>query len=584
MSDLTGTEQSDHLLLTVLGTNPSPARYTLGGREVQAHLAPVALLDLLPEADRPYRVLALCTPEAKQNLCPQLVEALSGRCKVECVEVPSGNEQDHVIEFLGAVTGAIPENAYLTVDVTHGFRHFSFLMYTAVLYLAALRGVRVRGAYYGLLNQRPDGTSPFLDLKSLIELPRWVHAIETLSETGSALPMAKLLGTNDRGGSVSNIARSLRRLSEAYLSGLPLEIGAQAQEILRQHRRPLKKLLRNEHKLPLADELAARFYDVLRPQSLEASLKASGQGWKRRIELSKDELDRQASIIDNLLEHGHIATALGLMDEWTVSWVVWRQRGESWLEYHTTRKSAASLLGAIREVGNDSELRGMLDDDQRELGKFWDRLFELRNGYAHHGMRRQPLVGDGKTEANLSRVRDYWQGTLKRLPEVSLYFGESSVGRVLVSPIGNRPGVLFSAVEACRENGDGEETTLCIVICSRESEKHIPESLAQAGYEGDVKKLRVEDPFGGGNEEIERLVREARPYLPNADEVLVNVTGGTTLMGIIAEKVASEARCFARPVRRFGLVDRRPPTLQDADPYQAGEAFWLDGERESDGH
>lgn len=47
-------------------------------------------------------------------------------------------------------------------------------------------------------------------------------------------------------------------------------------------------------------------------------------------------------------------------------------------------------------------------------------------------------------------------------------------------------------------------------------------------------------------------------------------------MGLAAEALASTARRLARPVRRFGLIDRRPPDQQMDDPYQTGEPFWLD--------
>jgi len=87
------------------------------------------------------------------------------------------------------------------------------------------------------------------------------------------------------------------------------------------------------------------------------------------------------------------------------------------------------------------------------------------------------------------------------------------------------------------------------------------------------------DPYGG-LEEIERIVKEARPFLVGAKEVLVNITGGTTLMGLAAEALAKEAGNFARPVRRFGLVDRRPPGEQREHPYQAADVFWLDGDKE----
>ena len=77
-----GTD-SEHVLLTVLGTNPRSVRYALGDRETEAPLAAVALFELLPEEDRPDRVLALCTPEAKQDSLPLLAGALGDQLAVE---------------------------------------------------------------------------------------------------------------------------------------------------------------------------------------------------------------------------------------------------------------------------------------------------------------------------------------------------------------------------------------------------------------------------------------------------------------------------------------------------------------------
>ena len=228
----------EHLLFTVLGMNPRPARYVLGDREVEAQLAPVALLDLMLEKDRPGRVLALCTPEAKRESLPLLEEALCSRLPIEVVSIPSGETQEDVNNFLATVVGAIDPGVELTVDVTHGFRHFSFLTYISLLYLAALRGVSVRAAYYGMLN--PEGQSPFLDLRPLLDLPRWIHALEVLQDTGSALPMARNLLDGPGGQQARDNARDLRRLSEAYLSGLPLELGWQARNVLAQRRKPLQ--------------------------------------------------------------------------------------------------------------------------------------------------------------------------------------------------------------------------------------------------------------------------------------------------------------------------------------------------------
>ena len=574
-TDTSGTPE--HLLLTVLGTATREARYALNGKETSAYLAPIAVFDLLPPAERPHRVLALCTAEAKRASWPRLEDALIGRCSVQPVDVPSGGAQEHVDMFLTTIADVIPEGADLTVDVTHGFRHFSFLTYVGVLYLAALRRVTIRGAYYGLLKPKPE-LSPFLDLRPLLALPRWVHALEVLRETGSALPMAALLADGPSNQSARACTGDLEHLSPAYLSGLPLELGWQARSIREQRRKPLRRLL-EKHRLPLAGNLTDLLADVLRPFAFSNAV--SGDGWKRRVSLDAEELRRQARLIDRLLQHESFAAAFGLMSEWTVSWVAWvRGDGRSaWLDYQTVRRSAASLLGAMEAAAAGSDLRGKLTEEQRALGAFWRQLAELRNGYAHHGMRRQQLVNDKKVSKAQGAVRQYWDETLKAIPTFPLSIGGSPGGRVLVSPIGLRPGVLFSALQACRADGTGREPVLSLVICSHETKEMIEDALQHAAYAGKVEPLLLEDAFGGGSEEIERLAQAARGHVIGAREIFVNITGGTTLMGLVAEKVADAARALACPVRRFGLIDRRSPDEQEADPYQAGEPFWLDGEQ-----
>ena len=561
----------------------------LGEHAVEAQLAPAALFELLTPGKRPDRLLALCTARAKEESWPLLEQVLRDRCELEAIDVPDGETQADVGEYLMRVANAVPNDIELTVDVTHGYRHFSFLTYVAVLYLSALRGVQVRGAYYGLLrsggpsqpdkNSRPsarpvasDTLSPFLDLRPLLELPRWFHALETLRETGSTIPLADVLRTGPGSQATQKVSGELSRLSEAYLSGLPLELGREAGRFL-QSLKPLRKLLRHGHRLPLAGELAARIRDVIAPIALQ---QPSGNPWKREVTLSADELKRQARVIDDLLQHGNVATALGLMNEWTASWAVWRlNRNSDWLDYANVRRSAGNLLRAIAAVAGSPELRGLLTDDQRALGEFWRELCDLRNAYAHHGMRPQVVVGDPKVAGQLKRICGFWKTTLRACPGYSLSLGASPGGRVLVSPVGQRPGVLFSALRISLTNGETEGAGTCLAICSRETEKLIPEAVRRAGHACRIAPLRLDDPYGGTTE-ISGLASAAQRHFIGAQTVFVNVTGGTTLMGLAADALAATARRLARPVRRFGLIDRRPPDQQSADPYQTGEPFWLD--------
>lgn len=570
--------QREHVLLTVLGTNPRNATYELHGRMEDARLAPVALLRLLPEVGRPTRVLALCTGEARQDSWPSLEENLPQGCAAELVDVPDGDSPEDVDTFLEAVAEAVPGRADLTVDVTHGFRHFSFLTYVGVLYLAALRDVEIRGAYYGL--HRRDRTSPFLDLAPLLELPQWIHALKVLSETGSTLPIAEAIKAR-RGSSRSAsqvvlcLHRELSRFSSAYLSGLPLELGAQTRLILGQHLKPLRRRLAKVHRLPLASRLVNDLEQTMTPYDLPPNRLPPKGGWKGRIGLDDDELRRQARVVDDLLRHGNLPVALGLMREWTVSWMTWRRGSAAdWLDHHGGRREAANALNAMAAAADDPELRANLRDEQRDLGLFWKSLRDLRNGYAHHGMRRQDLLASADLDAHLDKVREYWD-ELGACPRLTVALDEGSDARLLVSPMGLRPGVLVSALHACRSDGGLGEPTECLVVCSAETEESIAEALRAAGYEGAATPLVLSDPHGGGTE-IERLLTGARRRIFGAREMFVNVTGGTTLMGLAVEALANEGRRLACPVRRFGLIDRRPEQQQDSDPYRIGEPYWLD--------
>ena len=375
-------------------------------------------------------------------------------------------------------------------------------------------------------------------------------------------------------------ARDLTALSEAYLSGLPLELGWQAWNVRAHRRKPLRKLLRNDHRLPLADKLVEALAEILAPFDLTSP--PAGAEWKRRIGITEAELQRQGRIIAGLLDRGNIATALRLMREWLVSWVIWRRAPDNdWLG-RSVRSDAESFLHAIKAIGRDEELRDDLTGEQRKVGRFWVDLGEVRNAYAHHGMRGDDLARGGNIAATRRRVLDYWKQTPRTCPAIDLSLGQSPAGRVLVSLIGLRPGVLFSALHACRGHGDGAEPALCLVICSPATEGSIARALQHAEYVGRVESLLLEDAFSGGPGAIRRLAQAARRHFIGATEVLVNVTGGTTLMGLAAEELAATARSLACPARRFGLIDRRPPEQQDADPYHAGEPFWLDAQEDED--
>ena len=63
-----------------------------------------------------------------------------------------------------------------------------------MLYLTSLRGINIRGAYYGMVVGIPqDEPKPIIDLQPLLELPEWFYAVRVFRDQGTTKPIAGLL-------------------------------------------------------------------------------------------------------------------------------------------------------------------------------------------------------------------------------------------------------------------------------------------------------------------------------------------------------------------------------------------------------
>ena len=113
------------------------------------------------------------------------------------------------------------------------------------------------------------------------------------------------------------------------------------------------------------------------------------------------------------------------------------------------------------------------------------------------------------------------------------------------------------------------------MICSDISADSTRDAAREAGFKGHIEQVKLEDPLGGFSE-IDIVAESAHDYLSYADEVRANITGGTTLMGVIVQRLVEDAQELNRPVRRFALIDRRPQEEQDSDPFKVGQSYWLD--------
>lgn len=560
-----------HVLLTSIGIRPQAATYQLGNKTAEAMFAPLALLHLLHEQDRPTRAFVICTEQAQNEALTTFREGLA-ELTIECesVRVDDGNNTGELRKTIEQVANSIPPGCKLTIDFTHGLRHMSFLLYAVAIYLTAFRSVELRGAWYGKYEGTPkDQPNPLLDIRAMVELPRWFHAVQVFNDTGNVQALsqqfsaiAPTLPQGPERGPSQHLARALKDFSASYLAALPLETGIHAAKLCCElAKTPLDAV--PGANVPLAAELDQTVSEAIKPYLFTGTPESD----KRKLVLNKLELQRQASLVDAYLRFGLVPQALTVIREWVVSLgVLHHGQGTTWLEKRT-RAPIERMLGAMVKL-NSQQDHGPLSDEQREWATFWDQLAKRRNQLAHAGMGNDvvKLSGDTLNDQLLT-----WWNKIKSADKVWPVLG-GGYGTLLISPVGKQPGVLFSAIKATRPDN-------VLALCSPQSADSARDAAREAGYEPDIKLAILEDPFAGHNS-IKGLVSAQQQRLLAADNVIVNLTGGTTLMGIAVQQMFERACDLQRPGRRLILIDKRSPNEQADAPWVAGEPFWLDGPTE----
>ena len=362
--------------------------------------------------------------------------------------------------------------------------------------------------------EAPGNEKPIIDLQPLLELPEWFHAVRVFRDHGTTAPIAELFrpltgplgeilkqkadrsretatspqeasGLHKQATQVGKVPKLLEKYAFAYESALPLELGKVSQELIE----PIGHLARNDFtgRPPLAEALTDALTGAAKNLALE---RRSRKGkWKTNVALNNTELQRQVKMINLYLEREQYPLAVGLMREWVVSWVILKS-GESgaikdWLR-RDTRLRCERRLGAL---GAFVRSTGATDRKLLEFGDFWNNLAnDLRNPLHHHAMREDSLE---EPPAVLQRVRCFWnQLSSDEIDPPQLGGGN---GRLLLSPQGTKPGVLFSALHVAKPD-------ICLVVCSGASANSIKDATQQAEFGGLCEHIQLEDPHGGFGE------------------------------------------------------------------------------------
>lgn len=558
-------------LLTVLGTGRyERVRYHVAAepeRWYETCYAPVATAALVGGIGE---AILLLTEEARRahwETCRAELGALGVAARF--VPIPVGRSEEEIWQIFERIVGSVERGDEVVLDITHSFRHLPFMLFGSLTYLTALGGVRVRGVYYGAYEARADQAVPIFNLGALLQLSHWYHAVRTFRETGHTRHLASLVREEaktifQRQGPAPGLQR-LRAVLDALgwmiPTGLPIEAGRVARRGLAAFRE-----LRGG---PGPSAISRTVFDPLEEAFAGIALAADVDD-KKEVALDDTELHRQLRMARWYLEHGQEDRALLVLREWIINRCLFASRGVApgWLDYGEARLPMERALNAL--VARQCLAPPGSPERENHLALLWQRITERRNAIAHAGFKPEWVGADRE---KIERTIE--EGERLHQDESGWHTAAAGAeGRVLLTPLGHSPGVLFTALKRLRPDR-------ALVITSAEAMSVLTEACAQAGWDASSAETFVVRDAHVCFDEIPRLRDWARPTLLGAREVLANVTGGTTAMQYLVERAAAEATRLGIPTQRYALLDRRDPEKQRREPYVLGDCVPLEGDEPS---
>ncbi len=559
-------DKRPHYVLTAIGVNPQKTPYSLGSKNEKGNFSTPALIKLLPET--PSKIFLLLTEKAKGNK-EKFKEDINGnKIEITEIEIPDGKTNGEIEDILKKILENIPENCDLTLDITNGLRHFPFLFFTSALYLQSLKNIHIKGVYYGALELRNSGIVPFIDLGIILEMVEWFYAARLFAEEKNANKLYSMIvnnKNNKQDKSNKNFFEKIKKFNISYSTTLILEMGDAIKSFVNQLDNKKSKIEKNES-IPLLPELLEYISKSIKKFKLDNEIKTTGD-WKSKYQLTEKELNRQISIIDSYIETGHYINAIELMREWIVSRCIWfkNEKVDKWLT-KKTRKDVEQQLGSI----NWQNEQKILQEDKKELAELWNDLTQVRNSMAHCEMNEEKIEKDLET-----KIRSIWS-KIKDKNEINGFWNPyiiSSGGKLLVTPVGMSKGLLYTALSKISPD-------VCIIITSKDAENGIEEAIREASYKGDIKKIIMKDPFAGVTEIkdiksnfLTPKYSEYRELIQEAKEIVVNLTGGTTMMQILVDDISKVANKMGKDIKKVITIDRRDVMEQKKEPFMIGEVL-----------
>ncbi len=174
----------DHMV--ILGTNGSMWDGLLNDLDVDAAVK-APFIDGLMESVEQQTVT-----QAMLDAVMTAINAVS-KCQYQLLLIPCARNEGEQLTLLSTIADAIADQAEVTMDITHGFRHMPMMGYAAMQYLQAIKpDLTLSQMCYGEYNDDLK-KGQLVDLTGILHIQQWLNAATLARNTGDLTDIAKLI-------------------------------------------------------------------------------------------------------------------------------------------------------------------------------------------------------------------------------------------------------------------------------------------------------------------------------------------------------------------------------------------------------
>ncbi|WP_066636002.1 TIGR02221 family CRISPR-associated protein [Desulfolucanica intricata] len=548
-------------LVTFIGTGDyKETYYNINGEKILTRFFPVAAAVV----KKPDQVLVIKTKAATSRHWDSLRQELLqyGFPEPVPVDIPDGKSTGELWEIFSLLVEKVDEQDNLVFDITHSFRSLPLISFLSIAYLKFVKNVNIDALYYGAYDARDEenNITPAFNLTDFCSLLDWIIGVNSFVRHGSArefgnlLTMAQKRAKEEQGPErreLNNFGKIIEGISRALFTTRPFELMDTARKLKyykeeTEQRNMLKRDVR---------EWAAPFGVLMDTIIAEYSAFA---GEKDRF--NPFNLEKHLAAARWYVEHNYTPQALSIMRELVIS-ITMCQKGQYEKVYDRGARelTAAQLYRTLKNS---------------PAGKIWTKLVDLRNDVIHAEWRENSTRSSHKviqeTRDCLTLIEEMFSRRLTDCPEAADPVEMVSTIKVLITPLGMSPGLLYTALSHIKPD-------LTVVLTSREGKAHLEEITARAGYRGKIEVVEISDPFAGYSE-LPGVIEKVTAYLKMLPlhRIYINLAGGTTLLQYMTTRIAGLEVENCEKLTTVAMIDRRPAREQQETPYVKGEMIVIE--------